>query len=197
VQAREQPRLPQRTVVVGTSGSGKTTLASRLAARLGIPHIELDALHWDPGWNPAPREVFRARVERALAGDTWTVDGNYSAVRDITWSRADTLVWLDYPWHTVMGRVTWRTISRTLSRQELWNGNRERFREALFGRDSIILWALQTYSRRRREYPGLLSQPQHGHLHKIRLSSPRAAREWLASLPATEPTLGSIGVGRA
>ncbi|WP_423226670.1 AAA family ATPase, partial [Candidatus Amarolinea aalborgensis] len=50
----------QRIVVVGTSGSGKTTLARRLALALGIPHIELDALHWEANWQEAPVEVFRA-----------------------------------------------------------------------------------------------------------------------------------------
>ena len=39
-----------RIVVVGTSGVGKTTLAKDIAAALAIPHVELDALHWDPGW---------------------------------------------------------------------------------------------------------------------------------------------------
>ena len=55
------PQRPRRIAVVGTSGSGKTTLARRLAQRLGIPHVELDALHWEPDWTPAPRDVSRAR----------------------------------------------------------------------------------------------------------------------------------------
>src|SRR6476659_9383882 len=49
----------QRIAVVGTSGSGKTTLARQLSGRLGLAHVELDALHWDPGWAPTPAEVFR------------------------------------------------------------------------------------------------------------------------------------------
>ncbi len=40
--------LGQRIVVVGTTGSGKTTLAAQLALIAGCPHIELDALHWEP-----------------------------------------------------------------------------------------------------------------------------------------------------
>jgi adenylate kinase family enzyme len=184
MKAGEHTQCLKRIAVVGTSGSGKTTLASRIAERLAIPHIELDALHWGPDWEPAPREVFRTQVAQALAGDRWAVDGNYSVVRDIVWGRADTVVWLDFPWHVVMGRVTWRTIRRSLSRRELWNGNRERFSQAFFDRDSIILWALQTYSRRRKEYPSLLDQPQFQHLRNVKLSSPRAAREWLDTLPA-------------
>ena len=58
---------PRRIAVVGTSGSGKTTLAHRLAQQLGIPHVELDALHWDPNWTPAPPDTFRERTEEVEA----------------------------------------------------------------------------------------------------------------------------------
>ena len=169
----------RRIVVVGTSGSGKTTLAYRLAQRLGIPHVELDALHWGPDWTPAPREVFRERIAQALSGDAWTTDGNYSAVRDIIWSRTDTIVWLDYALPVIMGRVMWRTFRRIVMREELWSRNRERLWGAVFSRDSIIWYALRTYRRRRREYHVLFSKPEHAHLDIVHLRSPRAAGEWL------------------
>ncbi|WP_205370744.1 MULTISPECIES: AAA family ATPase [Thermoleptolyngbya] len=38
----------QRIAIVGTSGTGKTTLAQQVGRQLGIAHIELDALHWEP-----------------------------------------------------------------------------------------------------------------------------------------------------
>ena len=172
----------RRIAVIGTTGSGKTTLASRLAQRLGIPHVELDALHWGPNWTHAPLELFRERVAQALNGEAWVVDGNYSRVRDIVWRRADTVVWLDYPLAVVMGRLVWRTFRRIFTREELWSGNRERLWEQLFTRESILLWALQTYPRRRREYPVLFKQPEYAHLAVIRLRSPRSAQAWLASL---------------
>ena len=170
---------PRRIAVVGTSGSGKTTLAHQLAQRLGIRHIELDSIHWGPNWTPPPLEVFRDRVAEALNADAWATDGNYGKVRDIVWGRAGAVVWLDYSLPVVMGRVVKRTIHRTLTREELWNGNRERFWEALFSRDSIVRWALSTYGRRQREYPILFSRPEYAHLKVIRLQSPRAARGWL------------------
>jgi adenylate kinase family enzyme len=172
----------RRIVVVGTCGSGKTTLARRLAQRLGIAHVELDSLHWGPDWTPAPREVFRERVAQALSGEAWTTDGNYRAVRDIVWRWADTVVWLDYSLPVVMGRVTRRTIRRSALREELWNGNRERFREAFLSRDSIIWWALTSYRRRKREYPVLFGQPDYAHLHVVHLASPRTADKWLNGL---------------
>jgi len=177
---------PRRIAVVGTSGSGKTTLAHQLAERLGIPHVELDALHWGPNWTPAPRHVFRECTAQALTREAWTTDGNYSAVRDIVWSRADTVVWLDYALPVILWRVAWRTIRRFVTREELWNKNRERFRDAFLSHDSIILWAARTYHRRRREYPVLFSEPEYAHLSIVQLRSPRAARLWLANLPATD-----------
>jgi DNA helicase HerA-like ATPase len=93
----------RRLIVIGTSGAGKTTLAKTLASLLGSPFVELDALHWDPNWTPAPPETFRARVAAATAGERWVVDGGYSAVRDLLWPRADTLIWLDYPIRSISG----------------------------------------------------------------------------------------------
>ncbi len=170
--------------MIGTSGSGKTTLAFRLSQRLGIPHVELDALHWGPNWTPPSRDVFRERTAQALSGEMWVTDGNYSAVRDIVWGRADTVVWLDYTLPVVLARVLWRTTRRAFTREELWNENRERLREAFFSRESIILWALTSYQRRRREYPILFEKPEHAHLTVVHLRSPRAARQWLAAQSA-------------
>ncbi len=173
-------------VVVGTSGSGKTTLARDIARRLALPHVELDSLHWGPGWTAAPLDEFRRQVETALQGDGWVVDGNYSKVRDLVWGRAERLVWLDYGLPLVMARLVRRTVRRVLTREELWNGNRERLGEQ-FTRDSLWLWALQSHRRHRREYADRFQHPEYCHLDVVRLRSPRAAAEWLAGLARPVP----------
>ncbi|MGB9723987.1 MAG: AAA family ATPase [Chloroflexia bacterium] len=176
------PSPGRRIVVVGTTGVGKTALARRLARHLGLPHIELDALNWEPGWVAASLDTFRARVAQALAGETWVVDGNYSRVRDLVWSRADTVIWLDYALPVILGRLLRRTIRRIFTREVLWAGNRETFRGGFLSRDSLFLWALRTYGRRKREYPALFQQPEYAHLTVIRLRSPRQTRRWLRGL---------------
>ena len=159
----------RRYVVVGTSGSGKSTLAGRLAEHLGVRHIELDALHWLPGWEMRGLEDFRGRVDRATDQERWVVDGNYSKVRDIVWGKADAVIWLDLPRPVVMWRVFWRTARRTLLREQLWNGNRESLRTALFDSESIVRWAWNTWEKRRREYPQLLSETRNRHLDVFRI----------------------------
>jgi adenylate kinase family enzyme len=143
----------KRVVVFGTTGSGKSWLANRLAEREGLRVIELDALFWGRGWQPAPDDLFRHRVERETRDGGWIVVGNYSQVRDLTWHPADTLIWFDLPLRVVLWRLFWRTMRRAATREELWGtGNRETFANAFLSRQSILLWALKTHSRNRRRF---------------------------------------------
>ncbi len=178
----------QRIVVVGSTGSGKTTMARQLGGLLGLPHVELDALHWDANWTEAPDDVFRQRVVNALSGDGWVVDGNYSAVRDLIWGRTDTIVWLDYSLGLILRRLARRTARRVFTREQLWNGNHESLRNALSPNDkSLFVWAVKKYQQRRREYPILFSQPEYAHLRVVRLHTPKETERWLAQIktPAT------------
>jgi adenylate kinase family enzyme len=171
--------FPYRRVnVVGTSASGKTTFARALAARLGVPHVELDALHWESGWREAAREDMRDRTAAAAAGDAWVMDGNYSVVRDLVWQRAQAVIWLDYPLRTVLWRYAWRTRRRLRSGEELWpgTGNREQLRMHL-RRDGLLWWILSTYHRRRRGYATQLAA--NSRIVVMHLRSPREADAWL------------------
>lgn len=171
----------QRINVTGTSCSGKTTLSRRLAARLGVPCVELDALFWGADWTPVPLETFRERVAAAARGDRWVIDGTYSAVRDLTWSRVDAVVWLDYPMPIVLARWARRTIARIRSGAEFWpgTGNRESVRHAL-RRDGLLHWIVTTHrARRRRLARDLAARPD---ITSVRLRSPREAERWLESV---------------
>ena len=170
-----------RINVVGTSGSAKSTVAKRTAAALGFPFVELDALHWEPEWQEAPLEVFRERVFEATREGSWVVDGNYSKVRDIVWGRADTVVWLDYSFTRIFLRLLWRTFRRVILREELWSGNRESLTMA-FSKDSILLWAITSYPKRKKSYPELMEDPEYSHIEFLRHSTPRETEEWLKSL---------------
>lgn len=169
----------QRIIIVGTSGSGKTTLANTLAQTLHIPHIELDALHWEPNWREAEPEVFRQRVTTATDQSTWVCDGNYGSkgLREIIWRRADTLLWLDYSRWVILGRITKRTLSRAITQEPMWHNNRETWRRALSA-DSMIVWSMQTYNRRKKLIGEALQQPEYAHLQVFRFTTPQEAEGW-------------------
>lgn len=141
-----------RVVIVGTSCSGKTTLASQLATRLDTRLIELDSLYWGPNWTPADKGEFRRRVDEQTSKTHWICDGNYSMVRDIVWSRATAIVWLNYSLPVVFGRALRRTWGRCFNQEALYAGNRESFRKSFFSSDSILLWVLKTHRNYQREY---------------------------------------------
>ena len=176
--------MMRRIVVTGTSGAGKTTLARELAERLRVRHIELDALHWGPDWTP--NSDFAQRVGEAVADEGWTLCGNYAPVRDMIYARADTVIWLDYPMSTVFMRVLRRTLSRSITRQELWAGNRESLALAFCSRESILLWVITTWRRRRRDYPKMFASPMCRNLRVIRFRSPGQAQRWLERVAGQE-----------
>ncbi|MBU0928265.1 MAG: adenylate kinase [Spirochaetes bacterium] len=171
-----------RIVVVGTSGSGKSVLARRLSLSLGIDDVELDALHWNPGWRESDDVEFRDRIRAAVEGrDGFVIHGNYNKVRDLTWGMCDTMIWLDYPRSVVMYRVIKRTLVRILAKEALWNGNVETWSKSVFSRDSIILWSWNTYDRRRRQYLALRDADCYGIRRIIVVRKPRDARRLLGA----------------
>jgi len=171
----------RRVSVVGTSGAGKSTFGAALARSLGVPWLELDSVHHQAGWAPLDAEEFRRRVAAAAAAPGWVIDGNYGKVRDIVWARADTVIWLDLPRRTVMRRVVFRTLRRVGGRVELWNGNREGWRNVftLDEQESVIAWAWKTHGSLRESYAAAFADPAYEHLRFVRLRSPGAVRRFL------------------
>ena len=173
-----------RIAVVGTTGAGKTTLAKALAAELALTHIELDALHWQSGWQALTQtrpDKFVQRVATAIAADAWVLDGNYEIVRNLIWTRATHLIWLDYDRRVVISRVVRRSFARAALRTKLWAGNVETWRQML--RPSHpIRWAWRTWSRRRRQIANLIERDEYAHLVVLHLRRPQAAERVVRSL---------------
>ena len=174
----------KRISVIGSSASGKTTVARGISERLGLPHLELDSVYHQPGWQPKPDSEFRAAVATFAHQDAWVIDGNYTShgVAQLVWPLADTVVWLDPSRPVVMGRVIRRTLRRVITREELWNGNREPWSN-LYSRDpykSIIVWAWTRFGGVRRKYEAMLADGTWAHAQVVRLGNGRDTARFLA-----------------
>ncbi|GGL91646.1 adenylate kinase [Nakamurella endophytica] len=173
---------PCRLLVAGTSGAGKTTLAQRIAAVLQIGHVEIDALHHGIQWTPRP--TFAAEVAALAAEPTWVTEWQYSRVRPLLATAADTMVWLDLGRGRVMWQVTTRTLRRRLLRQQLWNGNVEPPLHTFFtDKDHIVRWAWRTHAATGQRVRVALQQRPG--LPVVRLRSHAEADAWLAG-PLTD-----------
>ncbi len=164
----------QRVLVIGSPGAGKSTLSHQITARTGLPLFHMDRLHWLPGWIERDRDEALAEVKQVLTQDCWIIDGNYGSSLPIRITRADTVVWLDYPTHVCFGRVLKRWWQhRGRARPDMTEGCPERlnleflvyvlmFRRAWQSRNSQAMAA----------FGGTV----------LRFTSPAQTADWLAGL---------------
>lgn len=160
--AREVP-LGRKVAIYGPSGSGKSTLAIQLGVKLGLPVVDLDHIYhpgptWDQDLQP---EEFRRQVTEALAShpDGWVIAGNYSAVRDLVLAEAQTAIWLDLPFPLVYRRLAWRTLSRAVTGEEIFNGLKESLFQTFFTRYSMLWWGLSAWRPARQKIRAWLTEP--------------------------------------
>jgi hypothetical protein len=98
-------------------------------------------------------------------------------------------VWFDLSFAVVMARTIRRTVRRVVTRQELWNGNKEPWSN-LYSWDphtSIIAWSATRHGVYRRRYAEAERDPRWVGLDFVRLRSQRQADTFLAAV--TTPTL--------
>ena len=100
----------RRVLVIGSPGAGKSTFARSFAARIGLPLIHLDAHYHLPGWQEPDPQIWSAKIDNLIAGESWIIDGNYGGSMDRRLARADTVILLDYPTRICLWRL-FRRIS--------------------------------------------------------------------------------------
>lgn len=148
----------KKIIVTGTSGSGKTTLAKAISEKIGVPCTDMDDLFWLPNWTPREDEDFEQQILSVVEGDEWVISGNYSRLSHITWPKADMVVWLDFPLHTLLWRTLKRSVCRSFTKEPCCGGNQESF-SRLFSKETIFYWVLRSYFRRKRSYTAYFADP--------------------------------------
>lgn len=87
----------QRIIIMGCPGSGKTYVAQKLGERLDISVIYLDKLWRGKEGSHISKEEFDTRMEKALALDSWIMDGDFSRTMEMRLKKCDTIVYLNLP----------------------------------------------------------------------------------------------------
>jgi adenylate kinase family enzyme len=118
----------KRVLVIGSSGAGKSTFSRCLSEKTGLPLIHLDKLYWQPNWVETDKAEWRKIVEKALEGDSWIIDGNYSGTLPMRLERCDTIIFLDLPRTICVYRILKRVATyRSGTRPDMANGCDEKF----------------------------------------------------------------------
>ena len=105
----------KRAVIIGNSGGGKSTLARRLSSAWRSPHVEIDSLLWQPGWELTPVEIYNIEHARLIAEENWIIDGlgRLDSIPDRL-ARATDIVVVDMPlwmhfWLAAERQIRWST----------------------------------------------------------------------------------------
>ena len=168
-----------RIAIMGCGGSGKSHLARELGTRLGITPIHLDARYYDQDWKPLDQEAFAALQRDLVAGPRWIIDGNYASTLPIRLQAADTVIFLNLP--------GWACLLGILQRQVRHGGGQHQAN----GEYNRITWNFVRYviGYRKTMAPRVRSLiAEHaGGARVVILRSRRAARRYLAEVPAPSP----------
>ncbi|MBC7602717.1 MAG: toxin, partial [Ramlibacter sp.] len=112
----------------------------------------------------------------------WITDGNYSTVRDLLWPRGQLVIWLNFSFITIFGRVFIRTMRRSLNGTTLWQGNRESWRRSFLSRESILWWVIRNIARHRRQLIELRASGKFAQLQWVEMTTPEELERFIGEL---------------
>lgn len=166
----------KRILVIGSSGAGKSTFSRRLSKITGLPVIHLDTLFWNPGWVETPKDEWNKKVETALLGEEWIMDGNFSGTMEMRFKACDTAIFLDLPRAVCVYRILKRVATyQKGSRPDMAEGCGEKFDW------EFIKWVWNYPKRSKPKVEELLKRFEN-EKNIIRLSSKKEIENFLMSL---------------
>ncbi|MDQ3801536.1 MAG: DNA topology modulation protein [Acidobacteriota bacterium] len=171
----------KRVLVIGSCGSGKSTFARRLGEKTGLKVIHLDRLYWKPNWvGTTDEDEWKAAVEKALAGEAWIIDGNYSGTMEMRLDKCDTVFFLDMPRALCVYRILKRlAFYRKGRRPDMADGCDEKFDW------EFVKWTWNYPLRSKPKVEALLKRFEN-EKKIIRLKSRREVENFLANYPAMQ-----------
>jgi adenylate kinase family enzyme len=165
-----------RIAIIGCGGSGKSHLARHLGTLLDVTPVHLDTLYYDKHWNPLPPDKFAALQHDLVTPPRWVIDGNYASTLPIRLAAADTVIFLDLPA---------RTCLRGIAQRRLRHGRGQHDAIGVYDRITLgFIRYILSYRKAMAPRVRTLIAEHAGHADVVVLTSRRAARRYLASLPA-------------
>lgn len=146
--------MKHRIIIAGDSCSGKTTMGAKISQQTGIPHLDLDEIHWLENWTEKEPALFRKELSDFVQQhEQWVITGGYTSMsKDISWPVATTIIWLHYPLHKVLRRFFIRTTNRVITRKKVCGNNYETFRNSFLSRDNLFFWILNNREKKRKRF---------------------------------------------
>jgi len=106
-----------RIYILGGPASGKTHLARLLSEKLKIKHYDLDDVAYETKYSKKRTYLERQKlVEKICANKSWIIEGSYAREWvHAPFQKSDTIIFLDFPIHTIIARLVTREFTRQRS----------------------------------------------------------------------------------
>ncbi|TSD06323.1 MAG: adenylate kinase [Parcubacteria group bacterium Greene0714_7] len=170
--------LGKRIVIVGVSASGKSVFARKLAQKINLPLIFVDAIMWQTGWSYIGDVETAKKLDEVSSASEWIIEGYIvKEARSFVFERADSIIYLDY--HPLIASL--RYIQR-------WWMHRKNSRPELAGSPEKFSWKFLKLVWTKGEAVSLnrfLAQLKDKN-KIIKLHSPKEAKHFLSHARITE-----------
>jgi len=123
------------------------------------------------------------KIKNEINCNSWVIDGNYKRTNHLTWSQADTIIWIDLPKYLTFFQNFKRSFTRAINSENLWGheGNNESFTR-MFSKDSVTLWMLKTYDKNRLEYQRRMKSQEYQKINFFHLKSRREIKNFVKEI---------------
>ncbi len=130
-----------RIAIVGAPGTGKTTLAKNLGKIYELPILHLDNIHYKDNWVLRDTEERNKIIIEESQKEKWILDGTFIDTLEERVSKADVVIFLDYPRTTQLKGIFGRRIKHL---------GKKKFEIPKL--DMSFIWYVFTYNNERRKY---------------------------------------------
>lgn len=132
-------KIPPRIMIFGRSGSGKSTFALRLHKYCKIPLYHLDKHFFESNWVERNYQEFLEIQQKIVNLETWIIDGNAIRSLEMRYSRANLVLYFNYPkW-----LCYWRSVKRLFNKDPQIDDRAPECRETISFRLLCYMWGFE------------------------------------------------------